>query len=159
MAQCGVPRLVRADIGLIAGCPDGFHLVQGAASGAGQEIQLIDSQFGQVLRGIQRVFIRNLPDELGFAQGNAIGIRQLLQGAIGGDGLAEHRAGEGVGLQQGIDFLGQPGLQGRALGGVAVVHADENGVGQLAEIAIAQHGAHQGVDGHVQAAAGKIHVA
>ena len=105
-----------------------------------------------------RVFFHDLLDQLRFSQGDSIVFRQLLLLRIGRKGLAEDRAAEIIGLEKLVDLLGQLFLKRFPLGGVFAVYADQDGIGDLAEITVSQHGADQGVDRQLQVAAAEIHV-
>ena len=148
--------LFAADIGLIAGRTGGVYLLQCQTTGLAHEIELIDGQGSQFFKGVQGILFDDPADQLCLAQGDAVGIGLCLQIAVLGDGLAQNGAVKSGCAQQLGDFLGQACLQ---VGGILAVHADQDGIVQLADIAVSQHGADQGVDGHIQGAAAEIHVA
>ena len=148
--------LFAADVGLIAGRTGGVYLLQCQIAGLAHEIELIDGQGSQLFKGVQGVLFDDPADQLCLAQGDAVGIGLCLQIAVLGNGLAQNGAVKSGGAQQLGNLLGQACLQ---LGGVLAVHADQDGVVQLTEIAVSQHGADQCVDSHIQRAAAEVHVA
>ena len=157
LAQGKLLGLCLTDISLVAGGANGFHL--GCCLSRGhQQIQFVDGQGGQFFKGVEGIFLKDLLNELGFARCDAVLLRQLTQTAVILDGLAQHRAAESVGLKKFADFLGKPRLQLRTPDRIIVIHADENGIGQFAEIAVLEHGPNEGVYRHVQIAAGEVHV-
>ena len=148
-----------ADVGLVAGLAGGGYVVQLQGAGLADEVQFIDRERSKIFEGIAGVLRHDLLDELGFAGGDAVLVCQSLQLAVGRDGLAEDRTLEAAGLKQGVDLTGQTGLQSLAALRVGIVHADQNGICQFVDIAVAEHGADEGVDGHVKVAALEIHIA
>ena len=62
-------------------------------------------------------------------------------------------------MQDGVDLISQAFLKLRALGRILIVYADQDGVGQLIQIAVAEHRAYECVDGDVKVASLKIHIA
>ena len=157
LAHGNILGLILADIRLGAGRSGALHPA-GAGDIRPQQVQLVDGQGGQFLKGMEGLFGDDVPDQLGLADGDAVFIRKLPQVIILYNSLAQHCAGEGLRLQQLADLGGQALLQGRAPGGILVVHADENGIGQLIEVSAFQHGADHCVHSYIHIAAGKIHV-
>ncbi len=105
-----------------------------------------------------RILPDDLADELRLALRYAVGLRDHLQLVIRGNRLAENGAAEGVGLKQAVDLIGQLLLQSGGPVGVVSVDGDQDRVCGLAQIAVAQHGADQGIHRYLQVTALEIHV-
>ena len=151
--------LCLTDVALLAGCADDRHLRRRRRFLAQQQIQLIDGQRCKLVKGMQRAPAENILNKLRLAKRDAILLRHLLELAAPDHGLAQHRGAERVRLEQPIDLRAQARLQIRSADGIVVIHADQDGVRQLIEVAVLEHRADQSVDRHVQAAAGKVHIA
>ena len=107
---------------------------------------------------VQAIAGNQLLNQLGFALGDSIAVRQLPDLRVVGDGLAQDRAAEGIRLEQAVYLRRQLLLEQRPAGWIAAVHADQDGVGRLVEVSAAKHGAYQGVDRHFKVTSLKIHV-
>ncbi len=148
----------RADVALVAGGSGGVHALQALPAGHADQVQLIDGQPHQGLEGVAAVLADDGLDQLGLAQGDAVFLRQGGQLVGLAYGLGQHGALKGIGAEQRVHLFGQLGLELRAFFGVVILHADEDGVGQLGQVAVAQHGAQQRVHCHVQVAALQLHI-
>ena len=129
--QRDLPGTGLADISLVAGRPHGLHPGIPLAAPQ-QEVQFVNGQLRQLLKGVVPIFVQNRLDQLGLSHRNAVFPGQLLQIVVFLHGLAQHRTAEGVGFQQLVDLCRQALLQRSSAGGIRIVHADENGVRQLA---------------------------
>ena len=88
---------------------------------------------------MQRAPAENILNELRLAERDAILLRYLLELAAPDHGLAQHRGAERVRLEQPIDLRAQARLQIRSADGIVVIHADQDGVCQLVEVAVLEH--------------------
>ena len=152
-------RLFLADIGLIAGGADELQIGRPRGIGVQQKIQLVHRQGCQLLKAVPVALGKDGLDQLGSAGRDPIGLRQLPEQIRVAHGLAQDRPVKGLPLQHLVDFSGNPLLQQGAPGGIPVVHADQDRIAQLVEIAVLNHGADQRVDGDVQITAGEIQIA
>ena len=151
--------LFLTDVALLAGCADDRHLRRRRRFLAQQQIQLIDGQRCKLVKGMQRAPAENILNKLRLTKRDAILLRHLLELAAPDHGLAQHRGAERVRLEQPIDLRAQARLQVRSADGIVVIHTDQDGVRQLIEVGVLEHRADQSVDRHIQAAAGKVHIA
>ena len=150
-------RLLLADIGLVAGGAGGGDILQVRLLRLGQQVQLVDRQLGQIVKLQQGILVDQPLDERRSACGNLVGARHFFQLLVAPQRLTEDRALDGVGVEQLADFLHQLLLQRLALLPVAVFHRDQNGIRQIADVAVLQHGADQRVDRHIQVGVSQIH--
>ena len=131
--------LCLTDVALLAGCADDRHLRRRRRLLAQQQIQLIDGQRCKLVKGMQRAPAENILNQLRLTKRDAILLRHLLELAAPDHGLAQHRGAERVRLEQPIDLRAQARLQVRSADGIVVIHADQDGVRQLIEVAVLEH--------------------
>ena len=152
-------RFLRRDIGFGTG---GAGLCDGIGSqvaGSGNQSDLIDGQRckgGERQRGILR---NDLLNQGGLAQRDLVLLREGRQFGILRDALGEHRGFHGVILENSADGLTDGLLK---LGGtirIVVFHRDQNGVLQVVQVAVLDHGTDQGVDGDLQIGSFQLHIA
>ena len=105
-----------------------------------------------------RLLRKDLSNELCLALADAVLPGKPPQLVAARHRLAQNGGAECLRPQQIVDLRGQTIPKLRATGGIAVVHADEDGVCQLVEVAVFQHGADQGVHGNLQITAGEVHI-
>ena len=149
----------RADIGFFTGGADRFNLRFRRRYVPPQQVQLVDGEGSQLVEGMPPVIVQNVPDQLCFSDGNAVGFCQLFQRVVFCNGLTQHSAAECFGLQQLIDRICELRLHGCAALGIVVVNADEDGIRKLTQITVLHHGADDCVDCHPKVAAAKVHIA
>ena len=133
-----------ADIGLVAGVTGADHIdgVRGfLLNGGEQQVQVIDGKSGQIIKGQQRFGVQNLLDQNRFAGGDLTFAGSLgkLSRLFCRDGLGQHGALHCILLQKLCDFLGQTLAECFSAGGVIVFHRNQDRIGQLINITMAQH--------------------
>ena len=122
-----------------------------------QQIEGVDRQPRQILRPQGRILAHQLEDERRLAARDLIAVGQrghlvVLSKRLGQDGAVDAKA-----RQQLVDLSRQPLLQLRRLLSIGSFYGNQDGVGQLADVAVLEQGADQGVDRHVELHPGKIH--
>ena len=127
--------------------------------GLGDEGDLIHGKGGQGFKGQGAVLGDDLLDQGCLAHGDAVLLGQGVQVRAFRHRLAEDGPVQGAALEDAVDGVRQVLLELGGPGGVLVLHRHQDGVLQVAEIAVLEHGADEGVHRHVQVRARQVHVA
>ena len=98
-------------------------------------------------------------NQSGLAYGNAVFSGNIIECLILRDGLADHSSVKFIRMEKCIYLFGKLRLQPQTFFGILTIDTNQNGIGQLIEIAVPQHRANQGIDGYIQIAVFQIHVA
>ena len=151
--------VVDADVGLGAGSAGLADAGVAQAAGAGDEADVVDGEGSEGLDREGRVGGDDLEYELGLALGDAVLLGKRGGLAGGGDGLGEHRGLKAALAHGAVYHVADLLLQALGLGRVAVGDGDEDGVADVVQVAVHEHGADEGVDGDVEVGAGEVHVA
>ena len=155
----GLEGGVGADVRARAGGAGLGDAAVGDAAGGGDEGDVVDGEAGEALNREGGIGLDELADELGLALGDVIAGGEGAELGVGRDGLADYRALEAAGAEGGLNHAGDALLQRGGAPGVAVGDGDEDGVPEVVEVAVGEHGANEGVHGHVELAAGEVHAA
>ena len=151
LGQSDLHGLLQTDIGLVAGLAGDGHAAGVRLLGLEQQVQVVDRQPRQGLKGQGGVGVQNSLNQRRLARRDAVGLRLAGQGLVsGGDGLSHHRGVQRFSRQQAADVRHQTLLKGLGLGGVLVGHGDQDGIFQLVNVSVLHHGANQRVDRHVE---------
>ena len=159
MSQGGILGLLCRDIGLCAGGARLGDGLGGQMPGLGDQGDLIHRQGCQGRKGQRAVLSDHLLDQGCLAYGDAVLLGQSIQIRALRHCLAEDSPLQGTALEDAVDGIRQVLLELGGFCGVLVLHGHQDGVLDIAEITVLEHGADEGVHCHVQVRAGQIHVA
>ena len=149
---------VLTDIRLIAGSAGLGYRVGGKIAGAGDQGDLIDGQRRQAFHRKGSILGHHFLDQSRLAHGNAVGLCQLSKLIGLRHCLTEDAGADAADAEAAADGVGDLRLElGGALG-IGILHADQDGVLQVAEVAILEHGTNNGIHRHIEVGAGEIHV-
>ena len=145
----------RTDVAAVAGGAGAGDIVRLRFSQ--QQAQRIDRQAGKILGAQRRVLGKQLLDQRRLAARDVVGGRQRIDAVVGRERLREDRALDAEPGQQRVDLSREPLLQRCRALLVVPLHGDEDGVGQLVDVAVLEQRADQRVDGDVELHAGEVH--
>ena len=150
-------RFLPTDIGLIAGRAALVHGFAGYIPGRCNQRNFIDAHGRQRLKGQLRRLADHLLDQRGLAQGNLVLAGQFCQGIVAGsDGLGQDRRVQAA-FQRVRNRLGHLLLQHRPVIRILVLHGNQDGILQITQVSLLQHGADNGIDRHLQGGALQLH--
>ena len=152
----GGRRRVRADVAAFAGRP-GQRDAAGRLRLGEQQPERVDRQPGQILGAQHRVLREQLLDERRLAARDVVRGGQRVELVVRAERLRQHRALHAKAREQLVDLAREALLQRSRALLVAPLHGDEDGVGQLADIAVLQQRTDQRVHRHVERHAGEVH--
>ena len=153
----GSLRRVTADIILLAGLTNDLQTSALLRLLIHKQIQLVDRQRCQVRKGVAQIHLGDLIHQLSLAHRDSVLFCFLSQFRLLFYGLTQYRSVKVLGMQQFADLQCQLFLQCLGIGLFLAVHADKNRIGQLSDVAVADHRADDRVHCHIQPASRQIH--
>ena len=149
---------VLTDISLIAGRAGLRDRVAGKIAGAGDQGDLIDGERRKAFHSEGGILGHYLLDQGRLAYRNTVGLGQLGQLVSLRHRLAENGGADAAAAKAGADGVGDLRLElGRALL-IRILHTDQDGILQVAEVTVLEHGADDGIYRHIQVGTRQIHV-